>query len=219
LDYIRQLDEDEKQKIYLLTDYELLEQELNGLNVVERSGIKRSILVTSHYADPIVLDLAGKMGTKILPKQLASEISIVVDRIDHQHPLPCLSPAGGRGENMSFNSIASSTNERVDAILVDDDKKFADMLMRYIFQGDVIKHFEDPQVFMSKVNNYPKDTRIYLDNRYQSAGIDGFTLAKQLHEEGYTKLYLLTGDTFESGTTPDYVKVVRKDDIENIKDW
>lgn len=78
LDFIRQFAEDKKQKIFLLTDYELLKQELNGLNVIERAGINRSILVTSHYADPIVLELAVKMGTKILPKQLASEVPIRV---------------------------------------------------------------------------------------------------------------------------------------------
>lgn len=79
LDFIDQFAKEAKQEIYLLTDYELLRQELNGLDVIEKSDIKRSILVTSHYADPIVLDLVEKIGTKILPKQLASEIPIYVD--------------------------------------------------------------------------------------------------------------------------------------------
>lgn len=72
--FINNLPDDEKAKVFLLTDYELLEQELNGLHVVEKSKVEQSVLVTSHYANDIVREYAARIGTKILPKQLASEI-------------------------------------------------------------------------------------------------------------------------------------------------
>lgn len=68
----------ETEKILLLADFELLRQELNGLQVIATSGIKRSILVTSHYTDRIVLDTAQKNATKILPKHLAAEVVISI---------------------------------------------------------------------------------------------------------------------------------------------
>lgn len=70
----------QKEKIFLLADFELLKQELNGLHVIEKTKITRSILVTSHYTDLILCNLAIKNGTKILPKPLASEIPIIVKR-------------------------------------------------------------------------------------------------------------------------------------------
>jgi len=68
----------EKDKILLLADFELLKQKLNGLQVIEATGLKRSILVTSHYTDRIILDAAQKSATKILPKHLAAEVTISI---------------------------------------------------------------------------------------------------------------------------------------------
>ena len=72
MDFLNDLSPAEKQHVFLLSDYELLKQELNGLHVVAQSNIDRSILVTSHYADPLLQERSSKTGTKILPKQLAS---------------------------------------------------------------------------------------------------------------------------------------------------
>jgi two-component system aerobic respiration control sensor histidine kinase ArcB len=202
--FIESFSNGEKAHIYLLTDFELLEQELNGLHVIEKTKITHSTLVTSHYADSVVLNRVSHMKTKILPKQLAPEIPIIVEQ-----------------SVQASTDIASKevALKQVDAILVDDDKRFADMLIQYVFGDNKIDYFEDPYEFMEKIKNYPKNTRIYLDNHYKTANLTGFTLAKELYEKGYAKLYLLTGDTFKPGQAPDYVKVIRKDDIENIKDW
>jgi hypothetical protein len=45
------------------------------------------------------------------------------------------------------------------------------------------------------------------------AQLDGIELAKQLNEAGYTKLYLLSGKTFEDGEVPDYMTVLLKGDM------
>lgn len=78
ISFLNSLTESEKKKVFLLTDYQLLKQNLNGLNVVDKANIKRSILVTSHHNNQKVRDLAKVTNTKILPKQLASEVKIVV---------------------------------------------------------------------------------------------------------------------------------------------
>lgn len=76
IDFINALTPDKKKKIFLLTDYELLKQNLNGLDIIKKTAVDRSVLVTSHYANKTVRHDAEKVGTKILPKQLAGDIPI-----------------------------------------------------------------------------------------------------------------------------------------------
>lgn len=68
-----------KNKVFLLSDFELINQEFNGLQVIERLALEeRSILVTSHHGKQHIRDAASLMGVKILPKSLASEVAITV---------------------------------------------------------------------------------------------------------------------------------------------
>ncbi len=78
LNFINNLTEEDRQRVLLLTDFELLQQKFNGLDVIDKLKIERSILVTSHYLNEAVHERANNMNTKILPKQLASEVSIII---------------------------------------------------------------------------------------------------------------------------------------------
>lgn len=49
LDYLADISIEEKQKIYLLCDYELNQQKFNGLDIIKKSNIKRSILLTNYF--------------------------------------------------------------------------------------------------------------------------------------------------------------------------
>lgn len=77
--YINNLNAIEKNKVFLLTDYELLQQNLNGLDVISQTEIKNSILVTSHHNTQEVRELATLSNTRILPKPLAPEVPITVN--------------------------------------------------------------------------------------------------------------------------------------------
>jgi FkbM family methyltransferase len=68
----------ERNKLFILADFELLKQKLNGLHVIALSKLKRSILVTSHYANQKVQYQAAQNRIKILPKQLAADIAIQI---------------------------------------------------------------------------------------------------------------------------------------------
>jgi FkbM family methyltransferase len=69
----------DKDKLFLLIDFELIKQKLSGLQVIEQTSMQRSsILVTSHYAHKNIQDLATKAGVKILPKQLSPEVPIEI---------------------------------------------------------------------------------------------------------------------------------------------
>ena len=81
---------------------------------------------------------------------------------------------------------------------MDDDEVYIRDLMRYVFNDDdVIEYFNTPDELKKNIENYPKDTRVYLDNHFKSASIKGTDIAKWLHSLGFTRLYLLSGDMVE----------------------
>lgn len=206
LHFLKGLDKDKKKKILLLTDFELLNQALNGLDVVEQSNLSRAILVTSHYDNPDIQKRAQALGAKILPKQLASEIPMIFS------------------EELSVVYPEKGADEFVHAIIVDDDIEFVDNVICYSFDdSDVIVHFTSPEELKDNLTKYPekylKDTKICLDNNFDTSSIKGVQLAEELHNMGYTKLYLISGDTFRSGELPTYLTVLSKGDVGIIKDW
>ncbi len=71
---------------------------------------------------------------------------------------------------------------------------------------------------MDNVKRYAKDTKFILDNYYYAEdrsaySIDGISIAKHLFEKGYNKLFLLSGEKFD---TPDYLKLILKTDLKSI---
>jgi len=79
LDFFSLLSPKDKDLVVLLSDYELLRQAKNGLQIIGESGIKNAILVTSYYANAQIRDKAMQLGVKILPKQMASIVPLELD--------------------------------------------------------------------------------------------------------------------------------------------
>lgn len=184
-----------RDKVFLLADFELLKQELNGLHVIERTVIRRSILVTSHYANQAICDLAAKTGTKILPKQLASEIPI-------------------RIENTA--KVITHNSRKVDVVIVDDNKMFTNALTQLLeTKNKTVDTYYEPAYFLEGISQYSKNIVICLDNNLGS-GMSGVELAQQLHEIGYNNLYLLSGDNFGIEKIPSYLQVILKTNIEDF---
>ncbi|MDR0744839.1 MAG: PAS domain-containing sensor histidine kinase [Holosporales bacterium] len=86
--------------IFLLSDYELRNQKLNGLDVIEKSDIKRfqSVLVSSMCSRKEIQDKAMELGIRMLPKVFIENIPIVL----------------GEDNELLF--------EKVDMVIVDDEK-------------------------------------------------------------------------------------------------
>lgn len=196
LEFINSLSETEKAKIFLLSDYELLKQEFNGLHIIEKSGISRSILVTSHYADPIVQEQASKTGTKILPKELASEVPIRI--VETEKP-------------------EESTANRVDIVLVEDDENLSANMVNYIFRDKVVDQYLRPEDLLNNLHRYDNDTKIYLDNNYNNSWLNGISVAEELHEKGFKRLYLLSDNEFTKEELPSYLTAIWKGDIESLE--
>jgi PAS domain S-box-containing protein len=78
IDFINSIQE--KDKIFLLADYELRNQEINGVDVIEKCNVQeRSAVVTNAYISKIK-DLNEKCKfIKILPKAYINDISLTVE--------------------------------------------------------------------------------------------------------------------------------------------
>jgi len=76
LDYLDALSHDDRDRVYLLCDFELINQNRHGLQIIEASNLKRAVLVTSYYANPVLQKSVAQMNIKILPKQMASIVAI-----------------------------------------------------------------------------------------------------------------------------------------------
>jgi signal transduction histidine kinase len=78
IQFLNDLTDEEKKKVFLLTDYELLKQQLNGIDIINETKIERSILVTSHHNDMEIRKQAISPEVKILPKELAFAVIIKI---------------------------------------------------------------------------------------------------------------------------------------------
>ncbi|CAL7959718.1 hypothetical protein GAMM_110055 [Gammaproteobacteria bacterium] len=198
----------DKSKVFLLADFELLNQNLNGVDVIKQTNV-RSILVTSHYADKDVLKLVKDNNIKVLPKQLASEVTIIID-----------------SSTPKENTKKDITN-KANIIIADDTKTFIDPLAEYISKECKVKvaKYYDSAVLSDELSKcaganvfetfYPKSTKFFINEGFKK-NMSGFMLTKALHEAGYTKLYLLSGAVFDKGEIPEYLTAILKSNIDEI---
>lgn len=191
----------EQGKVMLLTDYELLDQALNGLDVVKKTQVHRSVLVTSHHGNKEIRAEAMKTGTKILPKQLASEIPIVIDAM------------------MQYIAAHVGELKQVDLIIVDDDERYVRNMKDSVLIDLTVDHYTSPEHFLTIVRQYPKDTKICLDLNFNHSRMNGFYLAEQLNKLGYTRLFMISGEEFGRRKLPPYLTILNKYRIEEIKNY
>lgn len=196
IDYINDLCIAEKEDICLLCDYELINQELDGLEVIKKCGISNSYLIANHFIDGGVKKQAVQKCVKIIPKELISSISCKIEQF--------------RNKNELVN---------VHMVWVDDEPIVAKTIIAEYYKNLIIETYSNPFEFLNKVDQYSKDTKIILDNYYYASDgstykIDGITLADNLHAKGFTKLFLLSGESFN---VPDYLHLILKSDKEAIK--
>lgn len=192
IQYINNLEQKQKQNTYLLADYELLEQGMNGLDVVEQTNMERSILVTSYATNTKIQDRVMQLGIKILPKELVSSAQIQVDK------------------------KIKKGSKVVDMVWVEDQKWFVDGLVKKLYSHLNVDVYYDPISFMEDVIQYPLNTRIILDTYYEDENETpyiqtGYAIAKVLHGMGFTKLILFSGE-HKRADAPDYLQVLSKKD-------
>jgi CheY-like chemotaxis protein len=71
----------EKDRLFLLCDYELKQRDMNGIDVISLSDMKdRSIIVSGIYSDPLMQKKALLLGIEILAKRDIENIKISLEK-------------------------------------------------------------------------------------------------------------------------------------------
>lgn len=156
-----------------LLDYELAGQEVTGLDVVQKLGIGvSSILVSSRFEEPQIHARAVSLKMKILPKGMTGLVPIELQSDDLQF---------------------TSKNNGIDAVLIDDDA-LVQLTWEYSANaaGKKIRCFKSPESFYAVQKTIHQSTPIYIDVSL-AEGVKGDQVAKFLHEQGFTNLFLATG--------------------------
>lgn len=147
-------------------DYEIGRDEETGLSLTERFNLgKCATLVTSRYEDTAIREYCKKLGMRIIPKYFAEHIPIFIEKNELSKPV----------------------------VFIDDDKIITDIWIDSAKDADInLSVFHNPHEFISKMNQYPKDTVIYIDSCL-GENLNGEVFAKMIFDEGYTNITLATG--------------------------
>lgn len=208
LSFIKQLTPVQHNRLFLLSDYELLNQNQNGLEVIEAAQPCFAVLVTSHYNNPSLQKATTGLSLRILPKELASKVPINLSQVIQD------TDESGAENGSVFtpdkNNQQDAPIKTVDLVLVEDNALFASQCLELLFADNTVDHYLLPEELLKNLSQYPKDTRFALDNNYEGSALNGKELADQLHQAGYTRLYLLSGDALNSDDLPDYLTAFLK---------
>lgn len=192
LQFIRKLTREERERLFLLSDYELLNQDYHGLDVIKTSQPCQSLLVTSHYNDVALQKAVIHLKLKMLPKELAPKVAIHFTQVT-------------RKSTNNQNANKPKTLKSVDLVLVEDNPLFASQCIELLFAGKKVDHHTSPESLLNQLTQYAKETPFALDNHYDASTFDGLALAEHLHQQDYKRIYLLSGDTINPSSLPDYL--------------
>ncbi len=174
-----------KTAIYLL-DYELLGHKETGFSLAQELGLAgRAILVTSRWEEPQILAECRSIGLRLLPKNLSGLVPI---RVSARRSAPA------------------------QAILLDDDP-LVHMTWKIAAKsgGVELKPFKTAADLLAQAAMLDKKTPVYIDSEL-GAGVKGEDIARQLHEAGFTNLYMETGHPPEEFAKLTFLKgVISKD--------
>jgi hypothetical protein len=149
---------------------------------------KKAILTTSYFNEPTYQKEITLCGATILPKFLAIDLDVMVtDR----------------------NRLINSDLAKI--CLIDDDE-----LVRMSWKLSAEQHKVQLQVFDSlesfQREQLDKTATVFFDNNYNGQEL-GLKILQCLHEQGYSNLYMVTGDSykFQACQIPHVKKVLGKE--------
>ncbi|MEI7482145.1 MAG: HAMP domain-containing sensor histidine kinase [Elusimicrobiota bacterium] len=185
----------EAQTAVCLFDYELVGYKETGLSLAEELNLcGKTILVTSRCEEKRIIDECKRLKVRMIHKGLASLVPITIQKSDAKPE-------------------AVSVPGQVDAILVDDDK-VARMSWELVAEAKGVKLviFDNPTDFLARIEEFPKETPIYLDSELddEEDGVKGENIAQDLHNKGYNNITLETGHMPEDFAHLPWLKVIDK---------
>lgn len=164
----------------LLSDYELLGDELTGLDCIKKlKAHDRSILVTARFDERDIQEETTSRNLKLLPKCMANHVPIM-----------------GRSDGP----------KRV--ILIDDDKlTHLNWKIEAKKNNVELKTFFTVSQFMSEVEDFSSDTIIFIDSNLGN-DVKGEVVSEEIFKKGFKELYLATGYEANSIDKPYWIKKI-----------
>ena len=150
-----------------LIDYELLTENINGLDISEHLNLnEKSILVSSCFDCVDVQNRCEKLGIKIIPKSYVPFIPI---------------------------TLLSNKQQIKNAIFIDNDELIR-MTWEYAAKvsGITISTYKTIKEFMKTIDQHKKNTPIYIDSELDD-DTRGEIVAKTLFDLGFSEIHLSTG--------------------------
>jgi FixJ family two-component response regulator len=161
----------------LLSDYELLGENINGIDCIEKlKASHNSILISARSEEVKIIERASKMSLKILPKSMALNVPVT-------------------------NKVVSSN-----IILIDDDKLVHMNWKRTLRKkGYELSSFYSVDDFLDNSKSFERKTPIYVDSNL-GEGLKGEILSEDIYNEGFKNLYITTGYHSDSINKPLWIK-------------
>ncbi|MBL7542769.1 MAG: HAMP domain-containing histidine kinase [Bdellovibrionaceae bacterium] len=179
---------DKIQNIIFLVDFEFLNQNKSGIELIEDLKIeKQSILVTSRYDEQFVKSRCESLKIKMIPKGIAGFVPL------------------------SFDNVFEMLD--IDYILIDDDAlTHLTWKINAEKKGQKCQFYYSYFDFISDQKRIDKKTEIFIDSNLgkDKTGIEikGEIVAKNLFELGFENLYLVTGYPKDKFSNLKYIKDV-----------
>jgi signal transduction histidine kinase len=171
-------------RLYLV-DYELLNQNATGLDIIEGLGIgAHAILVTSRYEEDRIRERCERLGVRLIPKAMAGFVPIEI----------------------------AKPKEFVDGILLDDDDLVhACWAMDAKSKNKKLIGFQNVDEFFARADEFDFSSPLFVDSNLGS-GLKGEVVSKRAFELGFKNVYLCTGYEPDSFPTMPWLKgIVPKD--------
>ncbi len=172
----------------LLSDFELMDGNLDGINLILRlHHSQNSILVTARNEESVIQHRCLENGIHLLSKNLVNYVTIKND----EHT----------------NEIVISQNDHKTSIILIDDDKFIHVNWSMYCQRNNLKFigFKSVSAFLSSCSTIDRDSKIFIDSNLGN-GVKGEFEAEKLFQKGFVNLYLATGYEKDSFLKPRWIK-------------
>lgn len=202
----------EVNSLYLI-DFEFINQELDGMKLVDELGVStQTYLVTSHYDETKLLNWSEGRKVKMIPKFMIESIPIVLESFGK-----AIEPDAKDGEPLKLESKdlvktnfgEENPRQKFDLCLIDDDVDLIHVAWKHFakernFNILVCSSYEE---FCSNAKELELRIPIFVDVDLGES-ILGTDIAEKVNRLGFTNISLATGYFPESIEVPPFIKRV-----------